>query len=176
MMADDYPTQRLYWYRRQRLSHPPIGIVNDLNLPVYQPPGIGGCRYEMPPSIPNITAAPNIGVCSTAAPTCMTLTSLQSDPEYTSCRYASPVSPRSDGGRRTSSLTSSSSVSSTQGKSSSDNQQQQGSSRQTKNKLPPLDISEVIETLTTLASNGKMKKSDSDTDSDDKLGITASRK
>ena len=126
-VEDNMTTQRLYWYRKQRLTH--NGPTN---------------RGFVPHQMANINEAyrPESGVCSNSIEynngACTLSVNTNNNGRLSSCRF--------DRNERYSNA-------SNEGKDTKNNQPKKDLSN-----LPPLDISEVIETLTTLSSEGKLGK------------------
>eukprot|EP00795_Rhopilema_esculentum_P000969 gene969-10735_t len=123
-IEDNMTTQRLYWYRKQRLTHNgtprgfmPHQVSNMAENYRQEPSGYSN-------SLEHSSGAPTAGGSSSG--------------RLSSCRF--------DRNERYSST-------SAEGKDSKTSQPKKDLSN-----LPPLDISEVIETLTTLSSEGKLAK------------------
>ena len=154
IMADNYSSQRLYWHR-QRLSHPPLDTAYSASLSHTYP--VSPCRYEMPPIIPHIScqqASESLSTISHTFTSSSTATS-GSEKSLYSCQYEV------------------NSCTKNLPNSSIDVLNKQSSSEiksKLKTKMPPLNMSEVIETISTLASTGKMKNSDSDDEKEKSKG------
>ena len=127
---DSMTTQRLYWYRKQRLTHsgPTRGYVQHQmpNITETYRPSANGFHNSVDTSNGDCIAAMN---------------TVHDNGRLSSCRFD-----KSEGY----------STSSTEGKDT-----KLTAPKKDLSNLPPLDISEVIETLTTLSSEGKLGKCNS---------------
>ena len=164
--------ERLNWYR-QRLTHPPInqlepnfslgmGPSNRFEFqPILSPSGLP-CQY---PSATNPDSLPGNLINSSMGTSYASL----SEPNLFSCRYAASVemivNQNSNAKYSTDSAHDNRAhYQETKTLSSSKNSKY-------KSKMPPLDISEVIETLSTLKSSGKMKSKETEGPSENSKGI-----
>ena len=131
-IEDNMTTQRLYWYRKQRLTH------NGPSSRSYMPHQTSNIQesYKQDATTFNTTIEYTKAVCPNTATTNI---NESEDVRLRSCRF--------DRNERYSSNTT---IESKDGKSNQ--------TRKDLSNLPPLDISEVIETLTTLSSEGKLGK------------------
>ena len=141
-IEDNMTTQRLYWYRKQRLTH------NGPATRGFVPHQMGNVseQYRQDSISCSGSLEYNNGACTIAVST-------NGNGRLSSCRF--------DRNERYP-------VASIEGKESKINQPKKDLSN-----LPPLDISEVIETLTTLSSEGKLGKGNapSKEDVDEESGV-----
>ena len=162
--------ERLNWYR-QRLTHPPInqlqpnfslgmGPSNRFDAhPVLSPSGLP-CQY---PSGTNPDDLPSSLMNSSMGTSYASL----SEPNLFSCRYAASVIMNQNSDAKYSTDSTHDNVTHYQ------NTKTLSSSINSKNKakMPPLDISEVIETLSSLKSSGKMKNNETEGAPENSTGI-----
>ena len=148
---DSMTTQRLYWYRKQRLTH-----------------NTAPCGY-MPHQMPNITETYRPSALNNALDTVNT--------EYPTASNA--MGGINDNGRLSSCRFDRAERFSLSGTPANGKEAKKTSPKKDLSNLPPLDISEVIDTLTTLSSEGKLGKGNaspkesSDADAEDDGDVDA---